>query len=417
VSKSSSNPNSMDVIISTTHLLNRLVEAICSCFGGPTTDEGVQLQIIKALLTIVTSPHISVHEGTVLLIIRTVYNIYLASKSSINSTTAKGTLSQMLSVIYIRMESEGEATEAVKTMVEALNIETTNGEDKQNHTEDLDSVSVGRPQDEKEATNETAAPLPSPSSLSVDSFAKFEVINGDCDSIPLPSTKSPCASGKDSSQKHKVNGDRESSPPPPSPSSVENDSTSNVNGDDATSLLQSPSAVENDSFAGNRECNGTPPPSPSATENISTKTEGNGHCESTVPASLSPVAVETVSDSSVTQVNGDCESNPLPSAVDNLSSTKHEIKTCKSTPPPSPSLSALVNETTMHEANGECDPTGEVEMETTEENEDETVSRTESTEVAIERINVVQSEQLHTKVGELDQQGPISRIPSQVMWR
>jgi len=33
---------------------------------GPQTDEGVQLQIIKALLTVITSQNVEVHEGTVL---------------------------------------------------------------------------------------------------------------------------------------------------------------------------------------------------------------------------------------------------------------------------------------------------------------------------------------------------------------
>lgn len=28
-------------------LIDRIVEAICSCFHGPNTDDGVQLQIIK----------------------------------------------------------------------------------------------------------------------------------------------------------------------------------------------------------------------------------------------------------------------------------------------------------------------------------------------------------------------------------
>nr|CAD7605709.1 unnamed protein product [Timema genevievae] len=45
-------------------LIDRIVETICGCFSGPQTDEGVQLQIIKALLTVVTSQHVEVHEGT-----------------------------------------------------------------------------------------------------------------------------------------------------------------------------------------------------------------------------------------------------------------------------------------------------------------------------------------------------------------
>uniref|UniRef100_A0A8C5AAW9 SEC7 domain-containing protein n=1 Tax=Gadus morhua TaxID=8049 RepID=A0A8C5AAW9_GADMO len=87
-------------------LIDRLVETVCNCFQGPQTDDGVQLQIIKALLTTVTSPHIEIHEGTVLLTVRTCYNIYLASRNLINQTTAKATLTQMLNVIFTRMESQ-----------------------------------------------------------------------------------------------------------------------------------------------------------------------------------------------------------------------------------------------------------------------------------------------------------------------
>uniref|UniRef100_A0A3B1IVE6 ARF guanine nucleotide exchange factor 2 n=1 Tax=Astyanax mexicanus TaxID=7994 RepID=A0A3B1IVE6_ASTMX len=87
-------------------LIDRLVETICNCFQGPQTDEGVQLQIIKALLTTVTSPHIEIHEGTILLTVRTCYNIYLASRNLINQTTAKATLTQMLNVIFTRMENQ-----------------------------------------------------------------------------------------------------------------------------------------------------------------------------------------------------------------------------------------------------------------------------------------------------------------------
>ncbi|KAJ8011853.1 hypothetical protein DPEC_G00062590 [Dallia pectoralis] len=87
-------------------LIDRIIETICGCFQGPQTDEGVQLQIIKALLTAVTSQHIEIHEGTVLQAVRTCYNIYLASKNLVNQTTAKATLTQMLNVIFARMENQ-----------------------------------------------------------------------------------------------------------------------------------------------------------------------------------------------------------------------------------------------------------------------------------------------------------------------
>ncbi|XP_075427392.1 brefeldin A-inhibited guanine nucleotide-exchange protein 2 [Ascaphus truei] len=87
-------------------LIDRIVDTICNCFQGPQTDEGVQLQIIKALLTVVTSPYVEIHEGTILQTVRTCYNIYLASKNLINQTTARATLTQMLNVIFIRMENQ-----------------------------------------------------------------------------------------------------------------------------------------------------------------------------------------------------------------------------------------------------------------------------------------------------------------------
>ncbi|RZF39341.1 hypothetical protein LSTR_LSTR000862 [Laodelphax striatellus] len=87
-------------------LIDRIVATICDCFNGTQTDENVQLQIIKALLTVVTSQHVEVHDATVLQAVKTVYNIYLASRNLINQTTAQATLTQMLNVIFARMESQ-----------------------------------------------------------------------------------------------------------------------------------------------------------------------------------------------------------------------------------------------------------------------------------------------------------------------
>lgn len=87
-------------------LIDRIVNTICGCFNGPQTDECVQLQIIKALLTVVTSQHVEIHERTVLQAVRTCYDIYLSSKNLVNQTTACATLTQMLDVIFSRMENQ-----------------------------------------------------------------------------------------------------------------------------------------------------------------------------------------------------------------------------------------------------------------------------------------------------------------------
>eukprot|EP00049_Salpingoeca_infusionum_P023789 m.13862 g.13862 ORF g.13862 m.13862 type:complete len:1705 (+) comp6055_c0_seq1:251-5365(+) len=89
----------------TVRLVDQIVETVCKCFTGDSTDEQVQVQIIKALLTAVNSSHCEVHEGMLLKAVRTCYNIYLTSKYPVNQTTAKGTLTQMISVIFQRNEA------------------------------------------------------------------------------------------------------------------------------------------------------------------------------------------------------------------------------------------------------------------------------------------------------------------------
>jgi len=47
-----------------------------------------------------------VHEATILKAVKTCYNIYLASRNLVNQTTARATLTQMLNVIFTRMEMQ-----------------------------------------------------------------------------------------------------------------------------------------------------------------------------------------------------------------------------------------------------------------------------------------------------------------------
>ena len=54
----------------------------------------------------VTSQHVEIHEGTLLFAVQTCYDIYLASKNLVNQKTAKATLTQMLNVIFMRMENQ-----------------------------------------------------------------------------------------------------------------------------------------------------------------------------------------------------------------------------------------------------------------------------------------------------------------------
>lgn len=83
-------------------MIDIVVETICACRDDP--GESVQLQVIKALLTVVSSNTCEVHGESLLLSVRACYHIYLVSRNQVNRTTAKATLTQMLNIVFQRME-------------------------------------------------------------------------------------------------------------------------------------------------------------------------------------------------------------------------------------------------------------------------------------------------------------------------
>jgi brefeldin A-inhibited guanine nucleotide-exchange protein len=79
------------------------VELLCGC--DDTGDEAVELRLLKAVLTCATSPTLTVHGQALLLLVRACYNVFLTSRSDVNQTTAKATLTQMVNVVFQRMEA------------------------------------------------------------------------------------------------------------------------------------------------------------------------------------------------------------------------------------------------------------------------------------------------------------------------
>lgn len=90
--------------------MDLVIETISKC--SDEYDDNVQLQVIKALLTAVTSVYCEVHEASLLLAIRSCFHIHLISKNQVNKTTAKAALTQMLSVVNQRMETIDAKTQA-----------------------------------------------------------------------------------------------------------------------------------------------------------------------------------------------------------------------------------------------------------------------------------------------------------------
>ncbi|KAK2077578.1 hypothetical protein QBZ16_004423 [Prototheca wickerhamii] len=81
----------------------RAVDLVVRC--DEIADDGVELRLLSALLTAVTSSTLLVHGSALLLCIRAGYNVYLLSRSEVNAATAKAALTQALNVCFARMES------------------------------------------------------------------------------------------------------------------------------------------------------------------------------------------------------------------------------------------------------------------------------------------------------------------------
>ena len=61
--------------------------------------------MIKALLTVVIAINSKVHERTLLEAFKTQYSIHITSTSQVNKNTAKASLTQMINVVFAKMDT------------------------------------------------------------------------------------------------------------------------------------------------------------------------------------------------------------------------------------------------------------------------------------------------------------------------
>ncbi|MCO5556103.1 hypothetical protein L7F22_009647 [Adiantum nelumboides] len=79
-----------------------VTSTVCESFYEG-VDEKAQLQIIKALVAVVLSTSVHVHQSSLLKAVRTVYNIFLHSKSTATQAVAQGVLTQMVHHVFGRV--------------------------------------------------------------------------------------------------------------------------------------------------------------------------------------------------------------------------------------------------------------------------------------------------------------------------
>ncbi|KAG7395171.1 Brefeldin A-inhibited guanine nucleotide-exchange protein 1 [Phytophthora boehmeriae] len=117
-------------------LIDCIVEVACDCNDHP--DEGVQIQVLRVLLTAVTTPTCEVHEHALLRAVRACYHVHLVSKSVTNRTVAKATLQQIISIVFQRMETfDRRVEEETKATLQA-SLEKQNQEEESKQRQEQD---------------------------------------------------------------------------------------------------------------------------------------------------------------------------------------------------------------------------------------------------------------------------------------
>ncbi|CAG9324857.1 unnamed protein product [Blepharisma stoltei] len=111
--------NSIDPATSQ-RLVDSIVESVCNCVRE--RDDNVQLQVIKTLLTMVTSFNCEIHDKMLLEAFRACYHIHITSNNLVNQTTSKATLTQMLHSLFQKMERASTSfnKEPVDYMIKSL---------------------------------------------------------------------------------------------------------------------------------------------------------------------------------------------------------------------------------------------------------------------------------------------------------
>ncbi|PIA33203.1 hypothetical protein AQUCO_04200152v1 [Aquilegia coerulea] len=104
-----------------------ILNMVCGCVDNSSSDSTI-LQVLKVLLTAVASTKFRVHGEPLLGVIRICYNIALNSKSSVNQATSKAMLTQMISIVFRRMETDQITQDSPLSSDAHAQTETTEGD-------------------------------------------------------------------------------------------------------------------------------------------------------------------------------------------------------------------------------------------------------------------------------------------------
>lgn len=168
-------------------LADVVIEVINDC--SMYEHDKVQLQVIKAFLTAVTSNTMKVHAHNLLMGVRACYHIYLTSRSTANQTTAKGTLTHMMNRVFESME---DYAIRLKTLDEASAPPPVPEVVNPNAHEEKKSNGVSNGDEEK--GDDTATTIAKSISTEILNRAMGTVANGDANGSNPTGTPQPATS-------------------------------------------------------------------------------------------------------------------------------------------------------------------------------------------------------------------------------
>jgi hypothetical protein len=84
-------------------LIDAVVESICGCVEDG--DSETHLQVIKTLVTVISTFSCHAHDNTLLDGFRACYRIHLQTSNTTNQTVSKVALHQMMSILFQKMEA------------------------------------------------------------------------------------------------------------------------------------------------------------------------------------------------------------------------------------------------------------------------------------------------------------------------
>lgn len=85
-------------------IVYKIVESVCK--SGGLGDEGIELTVLRVLLSAVRCPCVLIRGDCLVNVVRTCYNVYLGGLSGTNQICAKSVLGQIMVIVFSRVEED-----------------------------------------------------------------------------------------------------------------------------------------------------------------------------------------------------------------------------------------------------------------------------------------------------------------------